>query len=155
MFGLMRIAWHLRRILSWFSRPVTLGVKGIVIDKEERVLLVKHTYLPGWHLPGGGVARGEDILQAIKRELLEEAGIVCLEDPKPLPGLLYGITDFKHDHVMVFLVRKFERKLEFQKGIEISDVGFFKRSELPIDTSPATHRRLEHLNDLDQVKFRW
>ena len=40
------------------SRGLTLGVRALVIDDESRVFLIKHSYVSGWHMPGGGVEPG-------------------------------------------------------------------------------------------------
>ena len=48
----------LRRFLHAYwrvSRGLTVGVRGLIFDGEGRVFLVKHSYVAGWHLPGGGV----------------------------------------------------------------------------------------------------
>ena len=81
------------RLLSWglhtywrFSRGMTLGVRGVVLDQENRVFLIRHTYVPGWHLPGGGVETGETALTALQRELREEACITADETP-----VLFGV----------------------------------------------------------------
>src|ERR1700704_7126288 len=68
----------LRRVfhLYWrFARGMTLGVRAVVLDADNRVFLVEHSYVAGWHLPGGGVEVGESFRDALGRELIEEGGI--------------------------------------------------------------------------------
>ena len=62
-------------MLGLAHRAMTLGVRIMVRDDEGRVLLVRHTYVAGWHFPGGAVDRGETAPQAAMKELNEECGI--------------------------------------------------------------------------------
>ena len=97
----------LRRVLHFywrFARGLTLGVRAVVIDREGRVFLVKHSYVAGWHLPGGGVEPGETVLDALTRELMEEGGISLLAPPA-LHGIFFNTRDSRRDHVMVYVVR--------------------------------------------------
>ncbi len=53
---------------------MTLGVRAIVFDeKNNSIFLVKHTYVPGWQLPGGGVDSGETFGQALERNCVRKA----------------------------------------------------------------------------------
>lgn len=86
-----------------FSRAATLGVRGIACDAEGRVLLVKHTYLRGWHLPGGGVERGETAPYAIAREMEEEGGIEATEPPA-IFALYSNHANFAGDHIGLYRI---------------------------------------------------
>ena len=84
---------------------MTLGVRGLVLDAEGRVLLVRHTYVNGWHMPGGGVERGETAEGALARELVEEAG-VRLTAPPMLVSIHSAHAKFKGDHILLLPHRR-------------------------------------------------
>src|SRR5271169_236690 len=102
----MRIASRLAHLSFLATRPMTLGVRGVVIDAAGEVLLVKHGYVAGWHLPGGGVEAGETCESALARELAEEANVV-VEAPLQLHGLFFNAHASRRDHVAVYVVRRF------------------------------------------------
>src|ERR1700753_2751814 len=83
-----------------FARGLTMGVRALVIDPQGRVFLVKHSYVAGWHLPGGGVEVGETVHEALDRELMEEGGIIPLE-PLALHGVFFNGRVSRRDHVVV------------------------------------------------------
>src|SRR3984893_7521838 len=94
----IRRAFH----LYWrWARGVTLGVRGLVIDKDQRIFLVTHTYAPGWQLPGGGVETGETIAETLARELVEEGNIETLEPPV-LHSLFFNSRVSQRDHGALF-----------------------------------------------------
>src|SRR6266480_2394840 len=101
----------LRRVLHlyWrFARAMTLGVRALVIGEDGRVFLVKHSYVSGWHLPGGGVEAGETFDGALRRELLEEGRIELTGDPA-LHGLFFNSHVSRRDHVAVYIVKHFRQ----------------------------------------------
>ena len=147
----------IRRILHtyWrFARGLTLGVRALVIDPQGRVLLVKHSYVTGWHLPGGGVETDETIQDALARELLEEAGVTALEPPV-LQGLFFNSRVSRRDHVALFVIRAFRQDGGPRNPREIIDYGFFARDALPPDTTRGTRARLAEVFDGAAVSPRW
>ena len=149
----MDLAANLRRLaalgadrakrLIW---PLRLGVRALVIDPREHVLLVRHTYVSGWYLPGGGVEAGKSAEAALVRELSEEAGVELLASPR-LHGLFFNPKTSRRDHVACYVVRDF-RVAPTKANFEIAEARFFPADALPEDASPATRARLaEVLNN--------
>ena len=136
------------------TRPLTFGTRALVLDAQERVFLVKHSYVDGWHLPGGGVEVGETMLDALARELLEEGNITLLTPPL-LHGVFHNSRVSRRDHVAVFVVRHFRQDSPPQPNHEIIAHGFFARHELPDDTSRATRARLAEVLDGATVSEVW
>jgi 8-oxo-dGTP pyrophosphatase MutT (NUDIX family) len=137
----------LRRIfhLYWrFARGMTLGVRAVVLDGDSRVFLVKHSYITGWHLPGGGVEVGETFRDALRRELAEEAGIELLAEPA-LHGLFFNSHVSRRDHVAVYLIRHFRQDRLPEPNHEIVACGFFAAAELPADTTEGTRLRISEV----------
>ncbi|HXX50051.1 MAG TPA: NUDIX domain-containing protein [Xanthobacteraceae bacterium] len=124
-----------------FSRGLTIGVRGLVLDGEGRVFLVKHSYVSGWHLPGGGVEKDETLLEALKRELREEGNIEPSEPPI-LHAIYFNRRTSPRDHVALYVLRSFRQTAPPQPNHEIVAHGFFATQELPADTSRATRERI-------------
>ena len=129
-----------------FARGLTMGVRAVVIDGEERVFLVKHSYVAGWHLPGGGVEVGETVLDALKRELIEEGRIEILGEAE-LHGLFFNSYASRRDHVAIFVVRKFHQDRMPEPNREITACGFFDLDKLPEETTFGTRLRIAEVLD--------
>ncbi len=139
-----RLASRLAHLSFLLMRPMTLGVRAAVIDGEDRVLLVKHTYVSGWHLPGGGVEVGETFERALTRELAEEANVV-LEAPARLHGLFLNAHVSRRDHVAVYVAREFRVTAERAPDREIVAARFFPHGALPPDATRGTRARLDEI----------
>ena len=123
-------------------RGLTIGTRTLVLRNGE-VLLVRHTYAPGWLLPGGGVERRETVYEAAVREVREETAIVAEEEPL-LHGVFLNDRNFPGDHIACFVLRKF-RVEAFRRNLEISEARFFAVDALPEDTTGGTRRRIDEV----------
>jgi ADP-ribose pyrophosphatase YjhB (NUDIX family) len=147
----------LRHVLHFywrFARGMTLGVRAVVVDGDNRVFLVKHSYVAGWHLPGGGVEVGETCDSALTRELQEEGRIV-LTGAAMLHGIFFNRRVSRRDHVAVYVVRAFRQDGLPEPNREIIDSGFFARDALPAETTKGTRRRIAEVLESTEKIYDW
>ncbi len=141
--------------VSLFGRGVTLGVRAAVFDGDGRVFLVKHSYTPGWYLPGGGVERGETLAEALDRELVEEAGI-RLTAPATLFGVYLQRRVPARDHVALYVCRQWSQPAPPKvPNIEIIACGFHPLDALPAGTTDGTRRRLDEIAEERAPAAEW
>src|SRR5262249_15819993 len=147
----------LRRVLHayWrFARAMTLGVRALVIDEDGRIFLVKHSYVSGWHLPGGGVEAGETLAQARAPDLRHD-GPTEMPAPRRLHGIFFNNRASRRDHVALFVVRAFRQTAAPVPNGEIIAHGFFAPDALPNDTTAATRTRIIEVLGGAPVSERW
>ncbi len=115
-----------------------ISLKCLVIDAAGQVLVVKENGRDWWDLPGGGMDHGEDIKNAIARELQEEVGftgafeyrIISAEEPKHLQP---------HNFWQIRLVfRVTPANFDFSAGSHSDEIAFiestsFKSSAKPVE----------------------
>lgn len=121
-------------------RGISLGVRVCVRDEVGRILLIRHSYLPGWHFPGGGVEFGETATEAARRELIEEGGVELIAPPR-LVGLFRNPEWTGGDHVAFFEAGAW-KPCGRQWGVEIEAAAFFPQDDLPPDVHHSVRRRL-------------
>jgi ADP-ribose pyrophosphatase YjhB (NUDIX family) len=139
----------IRRVLHFywrFSRGLTIGVRAVVVGSDGKVFLVKHSYVAGWHLPGGGVEPGETLTAALARELREEGNIDLIE-PAQLFGIYFNRRATRRDHVAVYVVRSFRQSSQPQPNYEIIAHGFYASDALPEGTTQSTRARIAEVLD--------
>src|SRR3989344_782639 len=123
---LLPIVQKFRRFYWRIVRPVTRGVRAIVVNQNEEILLVAHTYQEGWFLPGGKVSRNEKDENAY---------------------------EYKKDTIVVFVVDSFTQVSK--KHFEVERHSFFNPEMLPGKTSPGTRRRIEEWLGKQQTNNQW
>lgn len=137
-----RLAGKAARIAWRITRPRTIGVRAILLDRDGRIALVRHTYMDQWYLPGGGVKKGESIDAALFRELAEEVGVTDARIDRVL-GVYHSRREGKDDHIVIFVAQA-ATSAELRRAdlAEIEEAGWFAPDALPAPLSPATARRI-------------
>ncbi|MDG2523632.1 NUDIX domain-containing protein [Caulobacter segnis] len=141
------------KVFSRATRSMTLGVRGLVVNEAGWILLVEHTYLPGWYLPGGGVERGETAEAALAREMEEEAG-VRLEGRPRLLSFHSNDHAFSGDHVLIYRIDRWSPCPLTSRG-EIAAVEWFDPENLPDAVTPATRARIMEALGKVEPDLRW
>ncbi|VAW23244.1 hypothetical protein MNBD_ALPHA12-1490 [hydrothermal vent metagenome] len=122
--------------------------------KDDKVFLVRHTYVPGWHFPGGGVELGQSCQASLGLEIFEETGY-RLGGPGQLFNVYLQKSVSDRDHILVYKCYDFKLDTIFRPNAEIAEAGWFDRLELPSETTEATRRRLAEIFDGATVDELW
>jgi 8-oxo-dGTP pyrophosphatase MutT (NUDIX family) len=136
------------------KRPMTLGARVLATNGQGHICLVRHTYTPGWHLPGGGVERGDTSEQAAIKEAREEAGLEILPSDIKLVSIHANFQNFPGDHVLVYHASKWTQT-STDTAHEIAEYGFFDPSNLPEGTTGGTRRRIEEWRGVSRLSPHW
>ena len=135
-------------------RGLTLGVRAIVRSEDGTFLLVRHTYTPGWHFPGGGVENGETAVDALENELLQETGLQ-LEGTPALHGVFHNTGVSQRDHVLVYVCNVNGSVVSKPTSVEIAEIGYFDFDDLPDGTDPGTIRRMREVVEGKEPRPEW
>ncbi len=129
-------------LVNLLRHPLTMGVRAIALDDKGRVFLVRHTYAPGWSLPGGGVEPSETAVAALAREL-EEEGALTMSGAPQLIGLFLNRRFSRRDHVALYLARGVRQSAPRPPDWEIAESEFFALDALPEGVTVSTRARLD------------
>ncbi len=135
---------RLHLFLVAVRKRLTVGVRAALVD-GDKVLLVKHTYLPGWHFPGGGVEPRETAESAAAREAFEETGYRVEGRPVLHALQLNRLAGGARDHVAVYVWRRFAEVRPFRPNLEIADCRWFAADGLPADVERGTRARIAEI----------
>jgi 8-oxo-dGTP pyrophosphatase MutT (NUDIX family) len=146
-----KIAFQLFIFVRALIVPVAYGAAGAIFNAHGKVLLVRHRYMVGWQLPGGGVGRGEAAATAVVRELSEEV------------GLRGGIIEFFGVYTrrsgwatnVIALFRITCATIDFQPSLEISAITWADPAQPPSDCTVATRQRLSEIIGTSEPDLYW
>lgn len=147
----MKIIHSLKNAVYSLLRKNTLGAR-ILLIKDDKILLVKHTYMPGWYTVGGGIEPAESPLEAIQRELKEEVGVTLKQPPK-LFSIYHSRYEKRDDYIVLYAAS--EHVQEVVHSPEILEQKWFSLAALPDDVTPATRRRIDEYLGKVAIQDKW
>jgi len=145
---------RLMHVYFLLTRSMTLGVRAAAFDEEGRVFLVRHSYIPGWHMPGGGVERFETVRQALEKELREEGNLELTGEPA-IFAVYFNNATSRRDHVVFYRCDNVRQTAPKKSDAEIVEGRFFPLDALPEGTTKSTRRRLRELAGEAEVSSYW
>lgn len=131
----------LRRTWWFFLRPRTVGVHGIPLTPDGKIVLVTLSYATGWRLPGGGLRAAEEPSEGVLRELREEIGLMAHTSIEPVCNFSHQ-PDFQQGDATLFVIRgvRYRRR---RWSLEVKDVAEFDLCALPVETAEITRKLLD------------
>lgn len=141
-----KVLYFFYKMYCFIFRPIRMGVR-VVLQEGPNVWLIRHTYLSGWYLPGGGIKKWESLEKAARREAYEETGAEL--GKLSLLGTFSSFIQWKTDHTVVFLCQDFI--FTGASDGEIAELKLFALSALPENTFPSHRSLLNKLNSKDQI----
>jgi 8-oxo-dGTP diphosphatase len=110
------------------KRAYEVSTKGLYQDESGRILVIQDED-GRWELPGGGLDHGEDIVESLKRECLEELGVSCeVVDAQPYK-VWVGITEYNAPR-LILLYRIKPLSFEFKNNPEAMEIKLITKEEL-------------------------
>ncbi len=113
--------------------PLRTGVGIVVLNSNNKVFVGKRKDNPGkfWQMPQGGVDLNENIISAMRRELVEETGITNIKIVKELDYWM----EYELPKNLVGIIWKGKFRGQKQKWFIVKYLG--KDSEININTKDA------------------
>ena len=112
--------------------PIDVAV-GVLIDAAGRFLLTSRpagkVYAGYWEFPGGKLELGENVEQALRRELQEELGIT-VDAVQPWK---VELIDYEHARVRLHFCKVFE----WHGTLEMREAQTFAWQQLPVQVQPV------------------
>jgi len=125
IFNSFPVRWQ-RRFMSAANDRFLVGVTGLGIDAQGRVLLARHRFgAPEWRFLGGFLHPRERVEDALAREILEETGLVVEIGP-----ILEVVTGYRWERVeLVFAYRVLSGSVALTD--EVAELRGFPATDLP------------------------
>ena len=133
---IFKCGYRVALVWWWLRRPRTRGAYVSVVCDEE-VLLVRHSYKPGWSAPAGGIKHGEQPIETACRELNEETGILTYPEQLRYVGQFCSRSEYKFDESDVFELVLSEKPHLRIDNREIVEARFVPRES--VRDFPLTH----------------
>jgi ADP-ribose pyrophosphatase YjhB (NUDIX family) len=148
---LAKAALSLKIAAQALISPVAFAACALIV-RDGKVLLVRHSYVPGWLLPGGGVARAEAAEHAVLREMKEEIGLTDCAPPV-LFGLYSRRTGWATN--VIALYRLDDAQFTFVPNFEIREIQFADPLNPPDGTPLSVRTRLKEFAALEPRSPYW